>query len=286
MKNCIVIFFCVLFLFCFAFCSDDEGLSKTDYYNLSNLPSDDGGIHSSHLLGEANTPYGYYAYQPSGYDDDQDSMYPILIFLHGAGEKGNSLKHPEYLERILVNGPPKMIENGNWAPKYPMLVISPQCHDESWRADKMKKFVEYIIEKYKINERRIYITGLSMGGFGCFNYVGTFGDESHVTAVVPICGGGNTDQAENFKNIPVWAFHGESDATVAPSQSKSMIEAINNINPSEKAKITLYPNLGHNSWTCTYEGTGIGKENKDCDSFTTDIFTWMLKHEKKEPEVN
>ncbi len=282
MKNCVLITICTHLLLCFTSCSSDDGLSKTDYYDLSNLPLDTGGTHSSHILAEANAPYGYYAYQPAGYEDDNDSMYPLLIFLHGSGEIGNSLKHPEYLERILVNGPPQMIEDGNWSPQYPMLVISPQCHDDGWQADKMKRFVEFIIDKYKVNERRIYITGLCMGGFGCFNYVGTFGDESYVTAIVSICGGGNISQAEKFKNIATWAFHGESDATVAPSKSKNMIGAINNINPTEKAKITLYPNVAHDSWTYTYEGTGMGKENADYDVFNSDIYTWMLSHEKKE----
>ena len=286
MKNCVLITFCIFFSFFFTSCSSEDGLTKVDYYNLSNLPLDTGGIHSSHILTEGNAPYGYYAYQPAGYDDDNDSMYPLLIFLHGSEENGNSLKHPEYLERILVNGPPKMIENGNWSPQYPMLVISPQCHDDGWQADKMKRFVEFIIEKYKVNERRIYITGLSMGAFGCFSYVGKFGDESHVAALVPICGGGNTEQAENFKNIPVWAFHGESDATVAPSKSKNMIEAINSINPTEKAKITLYPDVAHDSWTYTYEGTGMGKENAAYDAFNSDIYTWMLTHEKKDAIEN
>lgn len=282
MKNCVLVIFCFLSSLCLTSCSSGDGLSNADYYNLANLPVDNGGTHSSHILTEANTPYGYYAYQPAGYDDDNDSMYPLLIFLHGSGEKGNSFKHPEYLERILVNGPPKMIEDGNWSPQYPMLVISPQCHDDGWQTAKIKRFVEFIIKKYKVNERRIYMTGLSMGGFGCFSYVGTYGDDSHIAAVVPICGGGNISQAEKFKNIPVWAFHGESDATVAPSKSKNMIVAINNSNPIEKSKMTLYPNVGHNSWIYTYEGTGMGKENSDYDEFTTDIYTWMLKHEKKE----
>lgn len=282
MKNCVHITFCTFFLLFFISCSSEDGLTKVDYYNLSNLPLDTGGIHSSHILTEGNTPYGYYAYQPSGYDDDQDSMYPLLIFLHDSDEIGNSFKHPEYLERILVNGPSKMIENGNWSPKYPMLVISPQCHDDGWQADKIKRFIDFIIGKYKVNERRIYLTGLSMGGFGCFSYIGAYGDESMITAVVPICGGGNVDQAENFKNIPVWAFHGESDATVAPSKSKNMIKAINSIDPTEKAKITLYPDVAHDSWTYTYEGTGMGKEDADYDAFTTDIYTWMLTHEKKD----
>ena len=264
-----------------AACAKNEN-NPTDYNVLKNLPVDTGGVQVAHILESTSSPYGFYAYTPSAYTEDGPE-YPLLVFLHGSGEKGNSATDPAKLDLVLRNGPPMLINKNNWTTAYPMIVASPQCHDSGWNAQKIHDFISYLIEHFPVNKKRIYVTGLSMGGYGTFNYVGTFGDESYAAACVPICGGGSTNQAESFLTIPTWIFHGDADGTVSVNNSINMYNAINAINPVLKAKLTLYPGIGHNSWSMTYDGTGMGTERSDYDAFSQSIYDWMFEYQKEYP---
>ncbi len=265
-----------------AACSENK-INPLDFNILSNLPIDTGGVHIAKIHASTSSPYGYYIYTPSSYKNDGPE-FPLLVFLHGSGERGNSKDDPSKLELVLRNGPPKMIERKTWNPTYPMIVASPQCHEAGWNSELIHEFIEFLITKYKVNIKRIYITGLSMGGYGTFGYVGAFGDLSYAAACVPICGGGNTGLAENFYTVPTWAFHGDADKTVLPSRSIDMINAINEFNPSPNAKLTIYPGVGHNSWSITYDGTGMGTESNEYDTFNQSIFDWMFQFEKEYAE--
>lgn len=270
-----ILFVCTITLLLMSLCISCKNMIPV-HQELEGIPEDTGGQHLRSVLGSTDSPYGYYAYLPGGYEGSR-ALYPLLVFLHGSGEKGNSQDNPDVLDKVLVNGPPRMIQNGSWSPGTPMLVLSPQCHDGSWNPEKINQFIRFILNEYHVQESRIYITGLSMGGYGTFNYIGRYGDDSLVAAAVPICGAGNTSQAANFKNIPLWAFHGLADTRVYPSGSINMVEAINVQNPAIPAKLTLYPDVGHNSWTRTYTGSGMGQESEDGDPFDMDIFDWMLQ---------
>lgn len=261
-------------------CTKDK--QPMDYYNLGNLPTDTGGVHKAFTLGSTLSPYGYYVYTPSYYNELNNAVFPLLIFLHGSGEKGNSKSDPSILDLVLRNGPPKLIKNNNWSPKHPMVVVSPQCHDGNWDADKLKEFIEYLLTNYNINVKRVYITGLSLGGFGTFNLVGKHGDASLAAAIVPICGSGIINQAENFRNTPVWAFHGDADGTVNVHGSIDMVEAINEHNPVFDAKVTIYPGVGHDSWSKTYDGTGMGTESQEYDAFDQSIYDWMFEYQRND----
>jgi len=262
------------------FSCNPDGNGPTDYNILSNLPLDTGGIQKAYVHESTNSPYGFYAYTPSSYEEGGPE-FPLLVFLHGAGEKGNSANDPGKLELVLRNGPPKLIQREEWDPTYPLIVVSPQCHDGGWNADKIHEFIGYLIDHYQLNRRRIYLTGLSMGGYGTFSYVGNYGDDSFVAACVPICGGGSPSKANNFLNIPTWAFHGDADGTVSVNNSIIMIEAINALNPLSKAKLSIYPGVGHNSWSMTYDGTGMGTESNDYDAFNQSIYDWMFEFQKE-----
>jgi predicted peptidase len=246
-----------------------------DYNVLSNLPADTGGIQKAYPLGADDAPYGYYIYTPSETGPD----YPLLVFLHGSGEQGNSITDPTVLDLVLRNGPPKLIEEGKWAPTYPMIVVSPQSHDGNWNGVKIHQFIKFLIKTYNINIKRIYITGLSMGGYGTFYYLTTTGDSCYAAAAVPICGGGSTSQVVGMKHIPVWAFHGDADNTVLMSNSVNMVNAINAASPPVKAKVTIYPGVNHDSWSPTYDGTGMGTESSDYDAFNMQIYDWMFQYE-------
>ncbi len=229
-------------------------------------------------MGISDAIYGYYAYTPSVYFKN-GPKYPLLLFLHGAGERGNSANDANVLDILLRNGPPLLIEEKKWNPKYPMLVISPQAHDGGWSPLAIHQFIKYLLNKYEIDLQRIYITGLSMGGYGTFNYLTNLGQSSYAAAAVPICGGGNPVRVRVMKHIPVWAFHGDDDSTINVANSKLMIDAINSSNPPVKAKLTIYPGVGHNSWTMTYNGTGMGKESTVFDPFDLTIYDWMFHYQ-------
>ncbi len=263
----------------FTSCSSSDPSPSDD---LANLPEDTGGTHTPHVLGSDASPYAYYLYTPSGYSNT-GPKYPLMIFLHGSGEKGNSQTNAANLDKILVTGVPKLIKSKTWDPKYPMLVASLQCHDDWWDANKVTKVTEFLMANYAVDTTRIYMTGLSMGGFGTWDQIAVIGSKSHITAAVPICGSGNITEAnvKRASNFPIWTFHGDADNTVLPAYSKAMVKAINDTNPPVKAKVTIYPGVGHDSWTMTYNGSGMGKEDPSFDAFNMDIFEWMLQYKKE-----
>ncbi|WKN42320.1 PA14 domain-containing protein [Tunicatimonas pelagia] len=209
--------------------------------------------------GSTSAAFGYYEYLPTNYNSSD--KFPVLIFLHGIGEKGNGTTQ---LNRVLRVGPPKEINDGR---DFPFIVISPQRFNGWWGADAVKFYVDYIVENYNIDEDRIYLTGISSGGHGVWAYSAKYPDK--VAAAVPIAGSGVGQNYCELAKIPVWAFHGENDRTVAPSNSITPIQEINKCSDVVEAKLTLYPGVGHNSWSRTYSG-----------SAGHDIYSWMLSHSK------
>ncbi|MGL1886389.1 MAG: dienelactone hydrolase family protein [Reichenbachiella sp.] len=267
----------LIFLIAITWSCDDE---TTDSNDLGSLPLDTGGIHTAYPLGSTQSELGHYLYLPSGYEDT-NSEYPLLVFLHGSGEKGNSQEDPSKLDLVLRNGPPKLIEKDVWNPTFPMIVASPQSQGW-WNPSEIHSFMEHLVDNYQINPARIYLTGLSMGGYGTFSYIGNYGDSSFIAAAIPICGGGNRNKATSFRNIPLWAFHGDADNTVNVNNSIDMVEAINAIDSGlvYQAKLTIYPGVGHNSWSKTYDDSGMGTENSEYDAFEMSIYDWFFQYKK------
>ncbi len=236
------------------------------------------GEHVAYPRGSTAAEYGFYIYLPENYQ--AKDHFPILVFLHGSGESGDSKPDATVLDRVLFHGPPKLIENQTWDPPEEMVVVSPQAHRYGWRPQDVEHFLLFLIENYKIDESRIYLSGLSMGGHGTYSYLAYTGEKSRVAAAVPICGGGSTKKAKEIGNTPVWAFHGDRDMVVLVTSSIDIIEAINKNNPIHRAKLTIYPNATHDSWSATYNGSGMGTEDRNYDPFDIDIYTWMLQHRK------
>ena len=117
-------------------------IKNNDFSDLKFLPVDTGGKHSAHILSETDAPYGFYIYLPAGYEQIPVN-YPLLVFLHGIGEIGNSSEDVRKLDLVLIHGPPHLIHNGRWTTPYPMLVVSPQCHDEDWQPEKIDEFIRF-----------------------------------------------------------------------------------------------------------------------------------------------
>ena len=249
---------------------------------VESLPKDTGGQHQPVVYGSNDSPYGYYLYTPSGYTST-GPHFPLLVFLHGSGEVGNnSLTNPLALDSVLNLGPPFLIKKGKWNPKYPMIVVSPQSSESWWDPIYVTKFIEFITVTYRVDPSRIYITGLSMGGTGVYELITTQGIGSHIAAAVPIVGGGilNEGSAKKAAGIPLWAFHAKDDLIIPPDFDIAIVKAINQLNPTVRAKLTMYPTLSHEVWAETYDGSGMGLEDPAYDPFNMEIYTWMLQYSR------
>lgn len=186
---------------------------------------------------------GYLLSLPPDYDAKSDAKWPLLVFLHGAGESGSDL------EKIKIHGPPKLIANGDF--DHPCIVVSPQCPGRGWNTDLVAALIDDICGTYRVDEDRIYLTGLSMGGFGSWALAAA--RPERFAAVAPICGGGNPADAIKLRGLPIWVFHGEKDNVVPLAASQVMVKALEALGQKDNVKFTVYPEAGHDSWTQTYE---------------------------------
>ena len=248
-------------------------MKNNDFSDLNSIPSDTGGRHLAHILGETDAPYGFYIYLPGGYEQVSVN-YPTLVFLHGDGEQGNSSEDSVILDLVLIHGPPYLIHGGQWHPTYPMIVVSPQCHDEYWQALKIDKFIRYIVKNYHVNQSRIYLTGLSGGGDGIYRYLAEMGNRTLAAAAVVICGEGNADEAKKAR-VPVWIFHGAFDEVVPLQTAIKIKEGFSNV---PEVKLTVYPDIDHGGWYQTYDLSGMGKESREHDPFDISIYDWLLMY--------
>lgn len=208
-----------------------KGNGKDRRIELSNTP----------LNKDERETVGYWLYLPKDYASGGDAA-PLLLFLHGAGERGDDIN------RVKVHGPPKLCEK---AEAWPFITVSPQCpSDLWWNAEQLNLLLDEIVSKYNVDEDRIYVTGLSMGGFGSWAMAAT--SPERFAAIVPICGGGQVESASTMVNLPIWVFHGDADPVVPISRSIEMVKAIEKAG-GENVQLTTYPGVGHDSWTRTYD---------------------------------
>ncbi len=187
----------------------------------------------------------YLLYLPPAYDSSEE-QWPLLLFLHGAGERGDNL------ELVKVHGPPKMIAQGK---DFPFVVVSPQCpKDEWWSVDALNDLLNEIVETYRIDTARIYVTGLSMGGYATWGLACTYPER--FAAVVPICGGGDSAKAPLMKGVPTWVFHGAKDEAVPLQQSQEMVDALKAAGGN--VRFTVYPKVGHvEAWQNAYSDLAL-----------------------------
>src|SRR5688572_15151934 len=196
----------------------------------------------------------YQLYLPESYASDTSKKWPLLIFLHGSGESG------EDVNKVKVHGPPKLIEQGK---KFPFIVVSPQAPPRTgWRPEIFKGMLEDLKKKYRVDKDRVYLTGLSMGGFGTWNISEKYPDD--FAAIAPVCGGGDEKRVWRLRHMPVWCFHGAKDDVVLPVQSERMVNALKKYN--NDVRYTLYPEANHNSWDTTYSNDSL--------------YSWLLSKKK------
>lgn len=175
---------------------------------------------------------------PEGFEEQK--RYPLILFIHGAGSRGNDTnlveQHAFFLET----------ENEN----LPAICVAPQCYANTWFEifEQLLRFVQYWRDHQNVDQTRIYLMGASMGGYCSWQLAMT--RPEWFAAMVPICGGGMYWNAARLKDMPIWAFHGSKDATVFPVESEKMVWAVNR--SGGDAKLTIYEGVAHDAWTPTF----------------------------------
>jgi dienelactone hydrolase len=215
---------------------------------------------------------GFLEYLPNNYNSNSDK-YPVVFFLHGLGERGPATTDIATLKAgvgpVERNGPPKYTKAGT---DFPFILISPQLKKNytDWPLTYVQEVIDYCKTYLRIDERRIYICGLSLGGGGVWTQAQTY--PKMFAAIAPACGSRNTISKATYiagEDIPVWAFHGDSDTTIPYLRTVNMVNAINSYRPSPLAKVTIYPGVNHNCWDRAFK--------PDHTYHNPNVYEWMLK---------
>lgn len=194
----------------------------------------------------------YLLYLPVDYGFHK--LTPLLLFLHGSGERGNDLS------LLKSYGPPGIVEKHK---DLPFIIVSPQCaYDDYWKSDLLNNFLNEVINDHHVDKNRIYLSGVSMGAYGAFDLA--MHHPEMFAAIIPICGGGNMDLLYKIKNIPTWIFHGAKDNIVPVTESIHIVEKLRSL--GSDVKLTIYPNAAHDSWTETFDNP--------------EIYDWLLEQHK------
>lgn len=205
----------------------------------------------------------YLCYLPRDYPGTKRRRWPLMLFLHGAGERGNDLP------RAAVHGPLKQVKCG-W--EFPFIIIAPQCPaGELWQNGPLLQLLRHVERKFTVDPKRVYLTGISMGGYGTWQF--GLRHPGKFAALVPICGGGNMievilgprDKPTAIKTLPIWAFHGAKDNVVPLNESERIVHQLRKLGVKQ-AKLTVYPDAKHDSWTRTYENP--------------ELYKWLLKQSR------
>lgn len=185
-----------------------------------------------------NAKLDYLLSLPADYGQSKKT-WPLVLFLHGSGESGTNLA------KVKTHGLPKLVDlNG----PFPFILVSPQSARHGWNPDVLNALLDKIIKDYRVDKDRVYLTGLSMGGYGTWLLAAEHPEK--FAAIAPICGGGDKSDAKVLAKLPIWVFHGAKDPTVPVKRSEEMVKALREAGGDPK--FTVYPDAGHDSWTATY----------------------------------
>ncbi len=192
---------------------------------------------------------GFVLTTPDDFDSQKEKL-PLIVFLHGAGERGSDP------EKLCVHGIPKLFTKDPAHQSQRVITLSPQCPEGLvWNnlVLAVKELVDTVMLDYGADPDRVSITGLSMGGFGTWEMILTY--PHFFAAAAPICGGGLSWRCSLVKDLPIRAFHGTADTVVPPVYSSLMVDAVNQ--NGGRASLTLFENVPHNSWDQAYEQTDL-----------------------------
>lgn len=188
----------------------------------------------SSLTAKARKKYEYLLYLPKQYKADNEA-YPLVIYLHGGGQKGNDLN------KLKTYGLPQLVDQGR---EFNFIIASPQCPEgKFWSTDNwFDSLYAELTTKYRVDQKRIYLTGISMGGYGTWQTAIAYPDK--FAAIVPLCGGcDDSTQVCQLKDMPVWTFHGTADDLIPINETERLVNRLNQCNG--KVKFTRLENEGH-----------------------------------------
>lgn len=229
----------------------------------------------THVLTKTNA-YNFLVHLPTDYHKRPNEKWPLILFLHGAGERGDDVS------RVTVHGPPKLLTAGaklseaesavarTLAEKF--IVVSPQCPANGrWDNDTLLALLDNVTGK-RVDTNRVYLTGLSMGGYGTWSL--GLRNPNRFAAIAPICGGGeridiligSRAYKAELQGLPVWAFHGAKDTAVPLAESERMVDALKKAGVKD-VQLTVYPEAPHDSWTETYANPKL--------------YEWFLQHRRE-----
>lgn len=204
----------------------------------------------------------YLLFLPESYGQEPGKAWPLILYLHGLGEIGSEIV------TVKRTGLPALVEQ---RPDFPFITLSPQCPDDQrWlpRLPAVDALLEEIMGSYAVDESRVYLTGNSMGGEGAWALAAHA--PQRFAAVAPICGWSVASRACKLKDLPVWAFHGDADEVVPVEGSRAMVEVVRAC--GGQARLTIYPGVGHDSWTPTYADPAL--------------YAWFLEHRRSDPAAS
>lgn len=224
---------------------------------------------------------GFYEYKPGDYNTS--TKYPVIIFLHGIGERGNGTSE---LSRVLGNGTPNYIQNGHnmrffWNGKWEtFLVLTPQLNGKYgwWQNFYVDEMINYATRNLSVDPNRIFLTGLSLGGGGVWQYaISSLSNAQKLAAIGVSCGTCQNGDWSNIgkANLPAWAWHAADDGTVAAGCSNGSVQSINSYNPAVKPYLTIWPQGQHWIWGKVY--------NTNYEAQHPNIYEWFLGQNKSLP---
>ena len=206
----------------------------------------------------------YLIYLPKAYPTNSAARWPLMLYLHGAGERSDNVFG------VTWHGPPKLVRQGH---DFPMIIVAPLCPPKQWWNDmKLLRLLDGVEKEYRVNTNRVYLSGMSMGGSGTWSL--GLKHAERFAAIAPICGSGNpaflkkldSEQTDAIKSLHIWAFHGAKDPTIPVTVSERMIGALKELGCTN-VLFTKYPNADHDSWTITYNNASF--------------YHWFLKYQRK-----
>ena len=202
----------------------------------------------------------YVVFVPHDYKGDK--AYPLILFLHGAGERGEDGQLP------VKQGIGNAITFKGGEAKFPAFVVFPQCRaGGNWKAggpdaERALAILAEVQKEYRIDARRVYLTGLSMGGSGTWSLAAAYPDRW--AAIVPICGRGDPESADKIKHIPCWCFVGDKDAPDTVKNARDMVAALKKA--GGEPRYSEFPYVGHNCWDSAY--------------VTPELYPWLLAQQR------
>lgn len=213
--------------------------------------------HNFKLNSSKRASIEYLLHIPYSYDQNDAYQWPIILFLHASEERGNNL------DLIKTQGIPQILESGE---DIPFIVIAPQCPNRaSWtiKNEILMALVDEISTTYHTDPKRIYLTGMSMGGYGTWSIACL--NPYKFAAIAPICGGGDPEKMTKIKHLSIWTFHGAKDTTVPIKQTKRLVQKLKTL--GNDVKFTIYPEAEHDSWTEAYNDP--------------ELYDWFLQHQNQ-----